>query len=79
MPGDGRGSRGTFPMDQIAMNMEKQAIECNEAPFYVLWPAGHQTSHPATTMQLGDRGGTRRLAWGQHALLRHAQGTSRLA
>jgi phosphomethylpyrimidine synthase len=25
-------------MDQIAMNMEKQAIECSEAPFYVLGP-----------------------------------------
>ncbi len=29
---------GHVPMDQIAMNMEKQAIECNEAPFYVLGP-----------------------------------------
>jgi phosphomethylpyrimidine synthase len=25
-------------MDQIAMNMEKQAVECSEAPFYVLGP-----------------------------------------
>ena len=25
-------------MDQIAMNMEKQAVECDEAPFYVLGP-----------------------------------------
>ena len=29
---------GHIPMDQIAMNMEKQAIECSEAPFYVLGP-----------------------------------------
>ena len=29
---------GHIPMDQIAMNMEKQAIECDEAPFYVLGP-----------------------------------------
>jgi phosphomethylpyrimidine synthase len=29
---------GHVPMDQIAMNMEKQAVECNEAPFYVLGP-----------------------------------------
>ena len=29
---------GHVPMDQIAMNMEKQAIECDEAPFYVLGP-----------------------------------------
>jgi phosphomethylpyrimidine synthase len=29
---------GHVPMDQIAMNMEKQAFECNEAPFYVLGP-----------------------------------------
>jgi phosphomethylpyrimidine synthase len=29
---------GHVPMDQIAMNMEKQAAECNEAPFYVLGP-----------------------------------------
>jgi phosphomethylpyrimidine synthase len=29
---------GHIPMDQIAMNMEKQAIECEEAPFYVLGP-----------------------------------------
>jgi phosphomethylpyrimidine synthase len=29
---------GHVPMDQIAMNMEKQAIECSEAPFYVLGP-----------------------------------------
>ncbi|MHC5537475.1 phosphomethylpyrimidine synthase ThiC, partial [Singulisphaera rosea] len=29
---------GHIPMDQIAMNMEKQAVECNEAPFYVLGP-----------------------------------------
>ncbi len=29
---------GHVPMDQIAVNMEKQAIECDEAPFYVLGP-----------------------------------------
>jgi phosphomethylpyrimidine synthase len=29
---------GHVPMDQIAMNMEKQAMECGEAPFYVLGP-----------------------------------------
>jgi phosphomethylpyrimidine synthase len=29
---------GHVPMDQIAMNMEKQAYECDEAPFYVLGP-----------------------------------------
>ncbi len=29
---------GHVPMDQIAMNMEKQAILCDEAPFYVLGP-----------------------------------------
>jgi phosphomethylpyrimidine synthase len=29
---------GHVPMDQIAMNMEKQATECDEAPFYVLGP-----------------------------------------
>src|SRR6516165_3507322 len=29
---------GHVPMDQIAMNMEKQAALCNEAPFYVLGP-----------------------------------------
>ncbi len=29
---------GHLPMDQIAMNMEKQAIVCDEAPFYVLGP-----------------------------------------
>ena len=29
---------GHVPMDQIAMNMEKQAVVCNEAPFYVLGP-----------------------------------------
>ena len=29
---------GHLPMDQIAMNMEKQAVECDEAPFYVLGP-----------------------------------------
>jgi phosphomethylpyrimidine synthase len=29
---------GHVPMDQIAMNMEKQAVECREAPFYVLGP-----------------------------------------
>ena len=29
---------GHVPMDQIAMNMEKQAIECNESPFYALGP-----------------------------------------
>ena len=29
---------GHIPMDQIAMNMEKQAVECDEAPFYVLGP-----------------------------------------
>jgi phosphomethylpyrimidine synthase len=29
---------GHVPMDQIAMNMEKQSVECNEAPFYVLGP-----------------------------------------
>jgi phosphomethylpyrimidine synthase len=29
---------GHVPMDQIAMNMEKQALECDEAPFYVLGP-----------------------------------------
>jgi phosphomethylpyrimidine synthase len=29
---------GHVPMDQIAMNMEKQAVECNDAPFYVLGP-----------------------------------------
>jgi len=29
---------GHLPMDQVAMNMEKQAVECDEAPFYVLGP-----------------------------------------
>ncbi len=29
---------GHIPMDQIALNMERQAIECDEAPFYVLGP-----------------------------------------
>lgn len=29
---------GHVPMDQIAANMEKQAYECSEAPFYVLGP-----------------------------------------
>ena len=29
---------GHVPMDQIALNMEKQAFECDEAPFYVLGP-----------------------------------------
>src|SRR5271157_3936156 len=29
---------GHVPMDQIAKNMEKQAVECSEAPFYVLGP-----------------------------------------
>jgi len=29
---------GHVPMDQIAMNMEKQAMLCDEAPFYVLGP-----------------------------------------
>ena len=29
---------GHLPMDQIAINMEKQAIVCDEAPFYVLGP-----------------------------------------
>ncbi len=29
---------GHVPMDQIAVNMEKQAAECDEAPFYVLGP-----------------------------------------
>ncbi|GIW87213.1 MAG: phosphomethylpyrimidine synthase [Isosphaeraceae bacterium] len=29
---------GHIPMDQIAMNMERQAVECDEAPFYVLGP-----------------------------------------
>jgi phosphomethylpyrimidine synthase len=29
---------GHVPMDQIPMNMEKQAVECDEAPFYVLGP-----------------------------------------
>ena len=29
---------GHVPMDQIPVNMEKQAFECEEAPFYVLGP-----------------------------------------
>ncbi|MFO0956701.1 MAG: phosphomethylpyrimidine synthase ThiC, partial [Isosphaeraceae bacterium] len=29
---------GHVPMDQIPMNMERQAVECDEAPFYVLGP-----------------------------------------
>jgi phosphomethylpyrimidine synthase len=29
---------GHLPMDQVAVNMEKQAVECDEAPFYVLGP-----------------------------------------
>ena len=29
---------GHIPMDQIAMNMEMEAVECDEAPFYVLGP-----------------------------------------
>ncbi len=29
---------GHVPMDQIALNMEKQAVLCDEAPFYVLGP-----------------------------------------
>ena len=29
---------GHVPMDQIAMNMEKERVLCHEAPFYVLGP-----------------------------------------
>jgi phosphomethylpyrimidine synthase len=29
---------GHIPMDEIQMNMEVQAVECDEAPFYVLGP-----------------------------------------
>ncbi|WZO99031.1 phosphomethylpyrimidine synthase ThiC [Isosphaeraceae bacterium EP7] len=29
---------GHLPLDHIAMNMQKQAVECDEAPFYVLGP-----------------------------------------
>src|SRR5205814_8520618 len=29
---------GHIPFDQIAMNVERQIVECNEAPFYVLGP-----------------------------------------
>ncbi len=70
---------GHVPMDQIAMNMEKQAVECNEAPFYVLGPAGHRHRPRLRPHHLGHRRRPGRLARGQHALLRHPQGAPRPA
>ena len=65
---------GHIPFDQIAMNVERQIQECDEAPFYVLGPLvtdiapgyDHITSAIGATAG-GDRGRG-------HALLRHAQG-----
>ena len=68
---------GHVPMDQIAMNMEKQAIECDEAPFYVLGPLVTDNRAGVRPYHLGHRRGPGRLAWRQHALLRHPQGAPR--
>ena len=70
---------GHIPMHLVKMNVEKERELCHDAPFYVLGPAGdrhraglrpHHQRHRRRPGRRGGRG---------HALLRHAQGASRLA
>ena len=70
---------GHIPMDQIEMNMRKEAELCHEAPFYVLGPLvtdiapgyDHITSAIGAALAGWQRRGD--------ALLRHAEGTPRPA
>ena len=70
---------GHVPMDQIAMNMEKQAVECNEAPVLRIGTTRDRHRAGLRPYHLGHRRGPGRLAWSQHALLRDAQRAPRLA
>ena len=70
---------GHIPMHQIQMNIERQIEVCNGAPFYVLGSIGdrcgtgirpHYQCHWRRHGRVARRG---------HVVLRHAQGTSRIA
>ena len=59
--------------------MEKQLEWCHEAPFYTLGPLTTDIAPGYDHITSGDRRGDDRLVRLRHALLRHAEGTSRLA
>ena len=65
---------GHVPMDQIAMNMEKQADRVQRGPVLRARPARDRHRARLRSHHLGHRRGPGRLARRQHALLRDAQG-----
>ena len=70
---------GHVPLDQIAFNMQLQQRVCDDAPFYVLGPAGHRRLpglRPHHQRHRRQRGGARRRG---HALLRDPEGARRPA
>ncbi len=70
---------GHIPMDQIDMNMRKEAELCHEAPFYVLGPLGDRHRAGLRPHHQRHRRGLGRLERRGDALLRHAEGASRPA
>ena len=70
---------GHVPMDQIQMNMERQAEVCDGAPFYVLGPLVTDIAPGYDHITSLHRRGASRLARRGDALLRHAEGAPRPA
>jgi phosphomethylpyrimidine synthase len=70
---------GHIPMHLIKENMEKQLEWCDEAPFYTLGPLTTDIAPGLRSHHQRDRRGHDRLVRLRHALLRHAERTSRFA
>ena len=70
---------GHVPMHMIEENMAKQLEWCHEAPFYTLGPLTTDIAPGYDHITSAHRRGDDRLVRLRDALLRHAQGTSRLA
>ena len=70
---------GHVPMHKIKVNMEKQLKDCGEAPFYTLGPLTTDIAPGYDHITSGI--GAAMIGWfgTAHALLRHAEGTSRPA
>jgi len=70
---------GHVPMHKIKVNMEKQLEECGEAPFYTLGPLTTDIAPGYDHNHIGHRRRDDRLVRHSAALLRDAEGASRVA
>ena len=70
---------GHIPMHLVEMNVKKEREVCHEAPFYVLGPLVTDIAPGYDHITSRHRRGFGRRGRGGHALLRDAEGTSRLA